>query len=270
MIKLFNNIVVPVRFSRDTEQIIEKAIGFANSLQCNLHLLHITTPPLLPSLFSKANDLAEKKYSLLELQATYYQKINPGLMIYTHFVQGSTEKVITDYVLTNNIDTILWNLPRRKFRFFNFTNRISQLAKKTGCSVLTVRPGALSIEPRAIILPIGTSLPINKIRVTTYLAKQFNASVHLVALDEKSGQADKLSYLKKTFQVLKDNTDLHVVCKSLSDGHSPETLLKYAHSVDAGLIVINPEQETTTQSPVQRMFPAVDLINSGIPVITVS
>jgi K+-sensing histidine kinase KdpD len=270
MIKLFNNIVVPVRFSRDTEQIIEKAIGFANSLQCNLHLLHITTPPLLPALFSKRHDLAEKKHKLLELQAIYYKKINPGLMMHMRFAQGSAEKVIMDYVATHNIDTILWNLPRRRFRFFNPTTRISQLARKTGCCLLTVNPGAVPIEPRPIILPIGTSLPINKIRVTTYLAKQFNAPVHLVALDEKAGPMDKLSYLKKTFQVLKDNTDLHVVCKSLSGEDSPGTLLKYAHSVDAGLIVINPEVEPTPQSPVQRVFPAIDLIDSGIPVITVS
>lgn len=270
MIKLFNNIVVPIRFNSDAGQIIEKAIGFANSLQCNLHLLHITTPSFLPPLFPGADDMAEKKHKLLELQGAHYNKIHPGLMIHTRFAHGNIEKVITDYVIANNIDTILWNLPRRRFRFFNPPVRISELARKTGCCVLTVKPGAVLIEPRAIILPIGASLPINKIRVTTYLAKQFNASVHLVALDEKAGQTDKLSYLKKTFQVLKDNTDLHVVCKSLSGGRSTGTLLKYAHSVDAGLIVLNPEQETAAQRPARQIFPVPELIDSGIPVITVS
>jgi hypothetical protein len=62
---------------------------------------------------------------------------------------------------------------------------------------------------------------------------------------EKNGlMYEELAYMQKALQVLKDNTDLPVKCKTLSGESLGDIALQYAHEVHAGLILINPGQES--------------------------
>jgi len=68
---------------------------------------------------------------------------------------------------------------------------------------------------------------------------------------------------------LKDNTDLPVKCKTLSGESLGDIALQYAHEVHAGLILINPGQESFLPGMINRIFSRFVFNESKIPVMMV-
>lgn len=270
MQKIFNHILVPVHSSRKSDAGISKAIEFANQMGCHLHLLYINEPPrfywwhrLLRDR-SKQFD-AKRQVRLFELRERYHKHMKPGLRLFASLQEGNMERSIAEYAELYSIDMILVTQDRSLHKL-----NVSRLAGQTHCPVLSTRFDPDLRNLRIIVLPIGSHLPVNKIRVAIWLAKEFNASIHLLSLEKKGTQEDELSYMKKAFRVLKENTDLPVVCSTLR-GQSLATIsVEYAYSVKAGLIIVNPGTESVFPASVSRLFSRFMVSDANVPVITVS
>ncbi|HEX2630044.1 MAG TPA: universal stress protein [Chitinophagaceae bacterium] len=274
MQKIFNHILVPVHSSRKSGAGISKAIEFANQMGCHLHLLYINEPPRFHwwhKLFYNTNKRlhANGQVRLFELREQYYKHMKPGLRLFASLQEGDMERSIAEYAEMYSIDMILVTQERSMHKL-----NVSRLAGQTHCPVLSTRFDPDLRNMRIIVLPIGSHLPVNKIRVAIWLAKEFNASIHLLALEKKGAREgtreDELSYLRKAFRVLKDNTDLPVVCSTLQ-GQSLATIsVEYAYSVKAGLIIVNPGTESVFPASVSRLFSRFMVSDANVPVITVS
>lgn len=263
MEKIFNNILLPVDLSKRTDADIEKAIEFANRLNCSLHVLHILNEPFLP--FLKELRLAEKKYGIQKLQEKYSGRLKRGLNLYTELHSGNSEKKILDYSIRKNIDLVFVHEERFSLLSHNQLS-VKGLAGKLNCPVLSIKSPPFFQEHQIIVLPIGTTLPLNKIRVVIYLAKNFNASIHLIALESNK---DQFAYLQKAYQVIKDNTDLEVQCSLLRGQRLGDIAVQYAYSVNAGLIVVNPGEESLLSGFINRVFSRFIVDESRVPVMTV-
>lgn len=279
MNKLFNNILVPVGFSKDAEGAIDKAIEIANQFHCNLHLLHIEEPGLFSRTHRKIYNWAKEdrfensETRLYNLQNKYTYKLNPGLLIQASLRIGDTEKNIAEYTIKHEIDLVVIG----KLSFYSRLNfmrtlNINRLSRKIDCPVITVKTKPSSEKWSNIVLPVNAILPIRKIMFASYLAKKFNSRIHLIAISNKHKKAetDDTIYLYKAYQLLRDNTNLRIECHTVTGENLADSTLEYAQKVDADLIVVNPGKESLLPGFLNRFFTGFFFNEPGIPVMTVS
>jgi hypothetical protein len=270
MQKIFNHILVPVHFNRKSDAGIENAISFANEMECHLHLLYVSVPEKngwLHRLFGGRQAKADpaKQVRLFELREKYHKQMKAGLRLFATLQQGDMEGSIAGYAEVYNIDMILVTQDRGIQKI-----NISRLAAQSHCPVLSTRYDPDLRNMRIIVLPIGSHLPVNKIRVAIWLAQQFNAAIHLLALEKKGCKEEQLVYMKKAFRVLKENTDLPVLCSALPGQSLASITVQYAYSVKAGLIIVNPGTESVLPVSAGRLFARFSVSDSNVPVITIS
>lgn len=278
MKKLFNNILVPVEFSKQTNQVVSQAVMIANHFRCDLHLLFVENngmadaeKDIMQALTE--GELDDYEVELMELKAKFLPLMEDGLQLITSFRKGSREQFVASYALQNAIDLIIVEKPRSilPMRFSRSFN-INRISKKTGCPVLTVKGTAKLEAIRNIVLPVDAHLPLRKVMFASYLAKHFNARIHLIALSEP-GEEDNVEnkvYLYKTYQLLRENTNLTVECHTVHGGNIADTTLEYARQINADLIVVNPGKEMLLSGFVNRLFARLLFNESRIPVMTVA
>jgi len=275
MQKLFNNILVPVT-AGNANHSIEKSIEFANQLQCHVHLVGVDSTPVIPLLKTtwvrrqtRARKTAEQKDRLSSLENKYGNELEKGLRLSTHATNGNAEEALATFISLHEIDLVLIDGERNGFPFLKNSINASRLAARINCPVLYLQSHPALNDLKIIVMPVGRSLPINKIRVAAYLAKLYCASIHLVTREKNGLMYEELAYMQKALQVLKDNTDLPVKCKTLSGESLGDIALQYAHEVHAGLILINPGQESFLPGMINRIFSRFVFNESKIPVMMV-
>lgn len=210
MEKVFNNILLPVKFDKHVETVIGKAVDIANKLECNLHVVYTFPAPL----FRRTGSVnAHKKLRIQEFRDKYYPELKDGLLMITSYVTGNREQEIARYALAHEIDMIL---TRQHY------SKADQLASETNCAVFLTNPASNPNKFEKILLPIGCSLPITRIRVALFLAHQLNAPIHLVPLKDSTAIEEKIIYLKKAYQLLKENTDINLICSMSPDDLTAE------------------------------------------------
>jgi K+-sensing histidine kinase KdpD len=253
MQKIFSNILVPVFFDKKTELVIQKAIDFANEMDCHLHILYIESPSFLKTPFSRGI-LLDKQYKLFRFREKFQKKLNPGLKFFTGMEKGHFDKVITKYTDAHSIDLILVGERSRKFLFFKIGIDPTMIADKVSCPVLFTSYKPAFPHFAKIVLPIGTSIPVHRIRVTIYLARQFKATIHLLALENNGLNYEEMACMEKTFRVLKENTELPVVCTTLEGNDVSNASAQYSNSISEGLLVVNPGSDALLPNSMRRQL----------------
>ncbi|MGN6417530.1 MAG: universal stress protein [Pseudobacter sp.] len=278
MNKLFNKILVPVEFSKQTSQVVSKAVMIANQFKCDLHLVFVENGGMadadkhLVEVLTEG-ELTDYEVKLQELKAAFIPQLEEGLQLVTVMHKGSREQYIISYALQHAIDLIMVEKPRSVLPMrFSRSFNINRISKKTGCPVLTVKGTAELEAIRNIVLPVDAHLPLRKVMFASYLAKHFNARIHLIALSEPGEEVDveKKAYLYKTFQLLRENTNLNIECHTVHGGNIADTTLQYATDINADLIVVNPGKEMLLSGFVNRLFARLLFNESRIPVMTVA
>jgi hypothetical protein len=276
MQKMFHHILVPVQLNRKTEAVIGKAVAFANKVGGHLHLLFINEQGLLTEfadLFRNSSTRyrirLDRESRVMLLRKKFQQEMSEGLKLFAAIKKGNREQVIEKYTAIQSIDMILLDEPA-KF----FDDPANRLVNKTNCPVLSMTHTLKTEHFKNIILPLEGHLPVNKIRVAVYLAKQFNSSIHLLSLESTEGR-DDLSGMKKAFRVLKENTDVPLVCTTLT-GHSlSRSSFQYAQTLQSGLIVLSPGAESLLPGTMSNLFKRFTqgVLRTGdrgkVPVITI-
>lgn len=271
MEKLFNRILVPIALNNDSHATVTQAVEIARRLNCDLHLVHANSTSLFDFLkvttIRKRN--AVKKVNLSSIIENNATKLEKGKHIYSRIIKGSTSDVIPEYALAHGIDLIIMgnDVNNSAFPLFKKID-ISRLSRKTNCPVLTVNNSPSAKDPRIIVIPVSETFSIRKIMIATYLAKAFDASIHLVSLSALFDR--KTSYLFKTFNLLKESTNLSVQCKPVQGNNIADSTLEYAKTINADLIVINPGQESQHSGILNRFFSNYIGAGSKIRVVTVA
>lgn len=228
MYKLLNDILVPVDPRRQSPIAIEKTVQAAERFNCRVHMLHV------------ASD---------------------------RFHRSKAERAIAEYVALHHIDLILAQQLPPVIPFIASGLDINRLAARTNCPVLSLTHLSFN-SIRNIVLPIAGYLPMRRIMLATYLARNFNAVIHLISLTGVDAAANSRNhaYLQKTYQLLKENTNLPVNFHTMEGRSIADTTLEYARRIKADLILANPGAESLLSG---RMFARFLFNQSSIPVLTV-
>ncbi len=262
MQKLFNNILLPVSLNRHALSVIDDAISFSNQLHCNLHLIFTPDPVfsfVKSIVYNKSQNKHEIRKLLKELHDRIGSKLTNGLLLCISYGSGNIQKLVFDYTLDHEIDLIC----QSNYRASSFTDQIT-------CPILTLKSFPKNTESKNIVLPIGETLPVNKLRVASYLGRNLNSTIHLVSCKNKNSPPDEFSYLGKAYRVLKDYTDVPVVCTSIEGKNLDDIAIDYAKKINAGFVVMNPAPKPFLTGFLERFFSGFNGGNPRIPVLTVS
>jgi nucleotide-binding universal stress UspA family protein len=274
MNKLFNNILVPIDFSDVSELAIEKAIDIANHFKCNIHLVFAERQGLLvkqPGQLSRSlrGRPADAESKLYQLQNKFTYQLHPGLSMHACIRRGKKTSTVVEYALRHHIDLVIVG---RNDNLLPGNYNIKQITRKIECPVLSVRKDSRQQRLSNIVLPVCSMLPIRKIMFASYLARKYDSRIHLLAVagSGKDQQGDRNEYLHKAYQLLKDNTNLHIECHTMRGDNIAETTLRFAEKIDADLIVVNPGNESKLSGLLNRVFDGSLFNESKIPVMTIS
>ena len=264
MYKLFNNILVPLSVDRPYEMAIEKAVQLSVQFKCDVHLLYLLNKPFWKA-WSAAKD-AESKMNVSVVRDRYGSQLPKGCMLHVNVREGNAAAVLAQYIAINHIDLILAHKQLR-----GMDTDIDRLAANTGCPVLSLQTNPCLQGIKNIVLPVSDQLPLRKIMLAIYMAKDSNAAIHLISLSlNNSTEQRRYVYLEKTYQLLRENTSLPIRCKMVMGENIADTTLEYARNVAADLILVKAGNESLLSGPMTRLFPRWLYNRSNIPVITVA
>jgi len=277
MQKLINNILAPISAGKQSMIVAERAVRMANHFQCGLHLLYTENTALVPIFGASQEDkIGNTRKKLSALEDRFGPLLEPGLPLRISYVKGEVEQKVGEYAIRNFIDVIMvgrsgHGLPGSLFGSLS----INRLARRTKSAVLTVNEvsdGPALEKVQNIVLPVAANLPMRKIMLASYVARKSNAKIHLIGLTKRhpfSSVNDAL-YLYKTFQFLRDNTNLDVEYHILPGENIADKTLEYARGINADLIVVNPGKELLLSGFINKVFARFIFSESPIPVMTIN
>ncbi|HVS97304.1 MAG TPA: universal stress protein [Puia sp.] len=240
----FNQILIPVDFSLNTETAVRKAAGLIGTYDTVLHLLHVMRPGNHAvhqfKVWAVEKELQEWKENICRQY--------PSLRVRTHILKGrSVQRMIIECAGMLKPDLIVIGRQNNRRRW-SLRRGISpdSIAKKTDCPVLTVKPGSLDSRTRVIVIPIRDFLPERKLEWAVLLARRYKAQVHLLAIRDNPEPAQWVlpQVFLKAYHHLRENLH-HPIEYSSTGRHNPaRATLNYAEMIMADMILVNPETES--------------------------
>ena len=239
----FNNILLPVDFSMNSEIAVTKAIELASSGGTVIHIMHVVNPENRSSSFSK-----EDKTSELNKLKEIIERAVPGTEVNTHIVKGKpVEKMIVQKAKEIHAQLIIMaRHAKRKWLPFKKSISSSRIAKETHSAVLTIQPGAFLNKIKSIVLPIRSFIPKRKVDILAPFVNNKGTTIYLVSVMNK--EANDLDYsstshaLIETYRILKEAANCQIVHKLVNHNNLAKTLLLFAESVQADMLLLNPEE----------------------------
>jgi K+-sensing histidine kinase KdpD len=274
MQKLINNILAPINAGRQSTIVAERAVRMANHFHCGLHLLYTETTGLVPIFGASQEDrTGNTRKKLSALEERFGPLLEPGLALRISYSKGDFEQNVGEYAIRNFIDVIMigrsgHGLPGSLFGSLS----INRLARRTNSAILTVNDGPALENVQNIVLPVVAHLPMRKIMLASYVARKSNAKIHLIGLTRRRHltSVHDAQYLYKTFQLLRDNTNLDVEYHILHGENIADKTLEYARGINADLIVVNPGKELLLSGFINKVFARFIFNESPIPVMTIN
>ena len=252
---MLDDILLPIDFSANTEYAVKQAIELTQVTRSAIHLLHVigsnsyhnklTATTHVPTASNEAFFHNEAMKKLKEWKRTIEETI-PGCNVKTHLEVGSVHANIID--TAQKIEAQLIILGKEKNRgFFSYIRSLNpeEIAKLSGCPVLRIVNGASNSKIQHIVIPIRSFIPSRKIELLIVFSKMYRSKIHLVALQNKVWAKDeKGNALLDSYRLLTSRITNRIEYHLLKGSNLPKATLKYAASVGADMIFVNPLVET--------------------------
>lgn len=256
MVAAYSTIITPIDFSITTPVVVSKAVEVANNDGAEIFLLHV-----LPQSCRQQDDLVAEKMKQLKAcanDAVCHDEIRISCVIlFSDNIQASIER----YVMDMSADLVVLGKASTHWLPFFSSVSASGIVVATGCPVLSVKPGAANARLKTVVVPIGETVPYEKMKAVAALCRNQKLKVHLVTFMNGSNGADNYSAssLLQAYQWLKNSIRCHIEYAVLEGSHKMRSLLNYANSIDADLLLLHPGAEATTgwlKRPLPEVLPA--------------
>lgn len=250
-------IMVPVDFSINTEFVVKQAIELANTTGAAIHLLHVIKQNRsnIPStdliVFSgNKNYNANEAMNKLEQWKQAIEETIEDSKVKIHLVEGHVHENIINTAKKIQPQLIIIG-GKCKHNFFRYFRPLcpNEISKTTGCPVLTIISGTRNSKMQNIVVPVRSFIPKRKIELLLVFAKMYRAKIHLVAVQNKMGAEDaERNALLDTYRLLKTALTNSIEYHLLESNNFPRATLKYAESIGADMMFVNPGAETKISS----------------------
>jgi len=253
----FNSILIPVDFTVNTLVAITKGIQLCEGPNPEIHLFHVRSAMdsgilgcyrHLVSYFNDENeDHNFRLQQRLEEYLTLIRKSKNNINTCYRISYATTkEKAIAQRAKDIGADLIVIG-KNSQHSLFPFLNTVvpNRLAKRTGISVLTVKPGALSSTLKTVVVPLNSRYSEKKVNIINELKKKFYLNIRLLLIVERGDDPEKLqTSLVDTCRMLNNRSLDTVSYEILHTAKKNWDILSYCRKVDADLLIVHPGTET--------------------------
>ena len=268
-------IAIAIDFSKSSLNALDYAIEFANVFSADIDMIWVNKPSNAESIYPEDGPMikeeAERRFK--EIQVNMQPKLKGKLAF--AIKNGKVYRKIIDHA--NNVDAdliIAGTHGISGFEEFWMGSNAYRIVMAADLPVLTIRETYKKRNSviKKIVLPIDKTIETRqKLPLTTLLAQQFDAEVHILGL-YSSHYDDVLAkirtYVNQTAEYLK-KANVKYIIKDLEDDDTAKGTIDYAKSIDADLICIMTKHEISLNAYFLGLYSQHMVNHSQIPVLTV-
>lgn len=234
----FQNILIPVDFTINTEFAVKNALVLSDPCNAVIHLFHVEnkTQPFLS---------ASSETRLLQIKENI-QEAYEYIQVEIHIISGGTVQsqiIRKARELKTDLIIIVKHNDKNWFTLLNALNS-SLIAKKTNCAVLNIRVGTILHKIRSVVMPIRSFFPTRKIALLPALTRKQRPVIHLVTVQRRYRRAVYSKVFTDTYRHLSGDLHYPVNHKMITGNNYAGKIMKYAMNIEADLIMVNPFDET--------------------------
>ena len=270
------DILVAIDFSKGSLHALDYAIEFANQVKSNVIMVwvdsHINHDFTFSSEGNEFRDEANK--NLDEIMKANKGKLKHGKLTFKLRKGKVYQEIATQARLTDASLIIAGTHGVTGFEEFWIGSNAYRIVSYAPCPVITVRHD-FEIKPAgitSIILPVDSTQDTRqKVPITVQIAKAFGADIHLLTLYTTSIKVMQRKVDNSARQVQKflEEAGVNYSTESMLADNITNASIEYAGRVDADLIAIMTEQETTASNILLGPF-AQQMVNySPVPVLSI-
>ena len=265
------SIIVGTDFSKGSYVALELAVDIANKLECGIKIIWAKREKLLfdEEQLTIMTHLAEEKLKML---CNEHQPNLKSGDIRWEICSGKVGAVIARQAQHENAPLIVIGTNGASgFEKYWMGSTAVRIVQEAPVPVLTVRQGYdfhKSLE--RIVVPIRVNINSRqKVPPAAAMARYFNSEIHILGLMDSSEQASQLrAYMVQTAEFLaSEGVKFTSVVKKYSN--YSDTVLSYAESIKADMVVINTEQDRLLSQLFLGTNAQQIVHNSQIPVFCV-
>lgn len=280
MRKLFNKILVPVDFSKVSDELVNKAIEIAHEYQCSIYLLHVYNEVYLKFNtiievhravpYTITDNRNEMDYKMNQLVNKIHLLDNQSISIHYGILKGEWLSVINELVEQHQIDLVLIGQKRKSDYKCTMLVDSDKLAEITNIPVITLPVNRELTKLYTIVIPVTDFLPVNKLMYGIYMASIYNTTIKLLGVQNEKTKEKVPYYLQKAFQLLYDNCLIKVQTEIIISKNVAEAVYEFALLKSADLVIVNPGTETRIPGFFSSVFRNIIQRNTSPPVLTIS
>jgi nucleotide-binding universal stress UspA family protein len=270
-----SKIIVAVDFSECSINALQHAVSIAEKCARDLVLVWVQKPQTEKDKFDKPakESVKDVENQFRELIAKYQPEL-PGNKITYKLRTGKVYREITAEAReTNAMMVVAGTHGASGFEEFWIGSNANRIISASPCPVITIRAGIDIHRPlRKILLPIDSTLETRqKTNFTGYLAKAHNAEIYILAM-----YSSRIKEIKNNVDLYAEQVAAHLEEEKIkyriehadADNIS-DKMIEFAQKIDANLISIMTEQETTTSNLWMGTYAHQTVNHSPIPVLSI-
>lgn len=266
-------ILVAIDFSKTSLNALQFGIMIANKSGANLQMVWVDNTTSEEVVYEDAGqERTERVEMLKDLESKYKKSLKKGKLDYK-IRKGKVYIEVAQQAKAIGADLVISGTHGVSgFEEFWIGSNAYRIVTHAPCPVVTIRQGFQVREIKKMVLPIdSTQETRQKLPVAAELAEFFKSEIHILSLYStplKSVQKRVDNYAEQVKEYLNEQKIKNVSELKESDNITRSTL-DYSESVDADLIIIMTEQETTTANLFLGPYAQQMINHSTIPVLSV-
>ncbi len=280
MRKLFNKILVPVDFSKVSEELVNKAIEIAHEYHCSIYLLHVISEVPFAFIgmiqanmavsYSVTDNRTEVEYKMKKLVDQMHLSAGESISIQYGIMKGDWLSVIDELVAQHHFDLIIIGQKRKCSQKRTLLVNPDKLAEITNIPVITIPVNRRLTKLFAIVIPITDFLPVNKLMYGIYMASIYNTTIKLLGVANEKTKDKVHYYVQKAFNLLYENTQVKVQTEIMLSQNVAEAVYEFAMLESADLVILNPGTETSMPGFFSAIFRNIIQRYTAPPVLTIA
>ena len=251
------------------------ALSIAQKCKCDLEMVWVGKQASQKEKYVDAQEDPSKEVrkKLEELVAKYQPEL-PDSKLTFKVRKGKIYKEISDEARTQKAMLVVAGTHGASgFEEFWIGSNANKIVSSCDCPVITIR-GGVNIKKalERIVLPIDSTMETRqKATFTGYLAKQHDAEVHVLKLYSSKVKAVRQDVDFYAGQVSRyfDQEKIRYVVTSRNVENLSDAMIDYAKEVNANLISIMTDQESTTSNLWMGPYAQQTVNHSPIPVLSI-
>lgn len=249
---LKKEILVAVDFSECSINALEHAISIAQHAKSDLLMVWVGKPESAQSTIESVKEAEESEVQrrFADLIKKYKKKMEGQNFGYKIRYGKVYKEILAEARERNSLMLVCGTHGTSGFEEFWIGSNAFRMVTSAPCPTITIREGIpIRRTLSNIVMPLDSTVETRqKVPFTAYIAKLFNAKVHILGLftTQVFAVRDKVErYMDQVAKYMEEN-EIHYVKVSLEADNITDATITYAKSINANLISIMTEQERTT------------------------